>query len=252
MKKSLLIAAFGLVSVGANAQSFEEKTVLQETETEFYTIPTCYCKDGKPYFVVHSFDDIYDPDTDSWEDKDFGYAIYDENLSLIKEFSAKGFIAELAFLECGNPMDDENADFVFSQTLFNDDDAFEYMEEEIVDVNFDERVYDVLTNVKIMSEDGQELARITLDKPALNYYSRVVRLGETNYLLLTGNYFDTTMEYGSGEDYTLLYKINKASGSRASIQKVAMPKGMKSFPVRKHNGRTAKRGVQESRNLIVK
>ena len=86
MKKSLLIAAFGLVSVGASAQSFEEKPILPETQTGLSTIPSCYYKDGKPYFVVHSYQNFYNQDTFESTYEDYGYSIYDENLSLVKQF----------------------------------------------------------------------------------------------------------------------------------------------------------------------
>ena len=102
-----------------------------------------------------------------------------------------------------------------------------------------------------MSDNGREVTRITFEKPLLNYWPQIMRLGETDYLLVSGDYFDSSSEYGR-EDLTLFYKINKALGSRASIQKVDMPKGMKALPVLRQKSRTARKGTLVNRNIIVK
>ena len=124
---------------------------------------------------------------------------------------------------------------ILTQTLFNDDDKYEFFvtkrkvkkEETTNESDYDgdgindhkETRYSAkITAVEIVSEDGSVLNSIPIEGDYFDDLSIYTFNGE-NYLAL--------FTYGS-EYYIQLYRIDK--GSSSSLQKVAMPAGMKMFP----------------------
>lgn len=216
MKKQLLIAALGFMSLGSSAQMLEEKPImLKDMNNDFSTIPSCFCKDAKPYLVLYA-SEMYDLNNNGKYD-DF-YHIYDENLSLIKEITSENKIGCAYYLECGQAFDGDG--MYFSQTLFNDDDAFEYIE---YDCNEGEP-YFYSTYFRIVSDNGKELARVTFDKPVIAEFEfHVIRLGNKVYL----NVESYQSNYAS---YSKFFLINKSANGESAIREVEAPEALKAFP----------------------
>ena len=140
MKKQLLIALVGFMSVASNAQTFEEKPVSPLNFNYFTSIPACFCKDAKPYLVVSSLKRVFDGG-EYYGDYELSESyVYNDKLGLVKQFPAINTIVECVYSDFGKY--DAGGGFLFSQTLFNDDDAFEYVE---CDVIVDEDEYDYRT-----------------------------------------------------------------------------------------------------------
>lgn len=201
MKKQILIAALGFVSVGSFAQTFHEERVFPYENIS--SVPACYLKDAKPCLLVH--DDFYIsvPKRNVY--------VYDENLSLVKNWSFIGDAIYMYFENANNGAED--AEFFFSQTLFNDDDSFEYIVKETA--GSDESIL----ALKLMSDNGRELARISFDKPCSRVDIHIIHFGERDYMYLELNY---------GNDYKL-YSIDKSSNGQTAIQEVSQQAGLSVF-----------------------
>lgn len=217
MKKQILIAALGFVSMGSFAQTLQEKPVIY-CHGNMHGIPTVFTKNAKPYLEVE----------DQSEEGDITYYLYDENLSLVKSYLEKAdeSVIALDYIDCSSAVD--GRDFYFSQQLFNDDEAFEYVKADKNMVN--ENSY-YSTYMSVMSDDGKELTRVTFDKPVyyLNYI-HLVHIGEKNYIVVSSSYYDSSAEYGYGENFVKIYLINKATGGEVSIREVEQSEGLRAFP----------------------
>lgn len=248
MKKSLLIAAFGLVSVGAGAQTLEEKPIENENwgYTWWETIPKCYSKDA--YIVCYN-------ESDSEFRYDDQILIFDKNFSLVRHISADE-ILEAGICECGNLIG-ENPDLFVTQTLFNDDDAFEYFtvdeKEVIVGEGEQEYSHTVHTCLKVMSDNGTELARITFDKFICRLDPTIIRIEDNNYLVLSCTYFDSSHPWDGGESFQKLYLIDKNPSGQDAIREVEMPEGLKAFPAlaRKNQSVSIELGENAGGRLLV-
>ena len=247
MKKQLLIALVGFMSVASNAQTFEEKPVSPLNFNYFTSIPACFCKDAKTYLVVSSLKRVFDGG-EYYGDYELSESyVYNDKLGLVKQFPAINTIVECVYSDFGKY--DAGGGFLFSQTLFNDDDAFEYVE---CDVIVDEDEYDYRTTyMRVMSENGKELARITFDKPlrGIEYYDapELIRMGDKNYLYISTCYFD-----GWG-DFKRLYQINKSADGGDALQEVSMSEGLKAFPAlaRKNESVNIQLGSNAGGRLLV-
>lgn len=222
MKKSLLIAAFGLVSVGSYAQTFEEKPISLIQDGRLSTIPSCFVKDGGN-LLVNGYG--------LGEDK--GMYIYDANLTLVKHFPAQeGRVDNLYFIECGVVTDYKY--FTYSQTLFNNDDAFEYLVCDKTKIDDHDYPYTyTATYMKVMSDDGKELARINFGNTILftDCEFAIIHFGDYNkdYLLIEGCYYDDVLNT-YGEEFKKLYYIDKEANDKDAIREVEAPEVLKALP----------------------
>lgn len=212
MKKQILIAALGFVSMGSFAQTFHEVSGFPSTNIRG-GVPACYLKDGNPCILVM--------DEYSVEKKGNIY-VYDENLSLVKSWSVVGDIAFTYFTNANNGTED--AEVQFTQTLFNDDDSFEYFIEEnnIPEDGIGARYL----GLKLMSDNGKELARFPFEKPCVYYSMSLLHFDKKDYLLI-----EEVENYGNNEDKTFnIYSIEKSSNGQTAIQKVPQQAGLSVFP----------------------
>lgn len=225
MKKQLLIAFLGFMSEVSNAQTIGEEPVYKSDHNYFSTIPACCCKDAKPYLVVTTYkevyDDVYDRDYEAVES-----LICDEKFGLVKRIPvAKNLLSLISSdLEKGRYI----GEFIVSQTLFNDDAAFEYIDCDEVEIpnGYDWPKY-YSTYMRVMSDNGKELARLTFDKPLNSLLGSTLELihsGDKTYLYIRSYYFD------SEDRFEKLYQINKSSDGQDAIQEVTISEGLKAFP----------------------
>lgn len=232
MKKQILIAALGFVSVGSFAQTFHEESGFP---SEFIkSVPACYLKDAKPCLLVH--DDLYIPNTDKRS-----VYVYDENLSLVKSWSVVGDILYMTFTNANDGT--ENAEFFFSQTLFNDDDTFEYFVlEETGEGNVRKNIA-----LKLMSDNGSELARIPFDKPCGRCDVKIIHFSEKDYMLICGGYI------GDTDYFTKVYSIEKSSNGQTAIQEVPQQAGLSALAsfVRRNENVNIRLGNHASGRLQV-
>ena len=223
MKKQLLIAALGFMSVGASAQMLEEKPILTDLNNYLGTIPSCFVKDAKPYLVLEAIEP-YNNDVNNNGKYDSYYYIYDENLSLVKEITSENKIGIAYYLECGQAFDGDG--MYFSQTLFNDDDAFEYIEYDRNEGEPNEYGYGdpYSTYFRIVSDNGKELARVTFDKPVIaGFEFHVIRLGNKVYL-------NVESFQSNCASYRKFFLINKSANGESAIREVEAPEALQAFP----------------------
>ena len=209
MKKQLLIAALGFMSVGASAQLFEEQIALPDAN--IYAMKRIYAKDY--YFYVSN--------ANSCQGNIF-FTVFDKNMSLVKNISYKGCLAGLYYNDCeGFAIDD----LYLTQTLFNDDDAFEYLEP--VFPSFSQNPYENFASaIKVMSDNGKEVARITFDKPVYGAYMYfdLLRVDDKNYLRIITRYEDESGYFNK------FFLINKSANGESAIREVEAPEALKAFP----------------------
>lgn len=210
MKKQILIAALGFVSVGSFAQTFHEESGFPCAYTR--SVPACYLKDANPCLLVH--DDLYYVSNTDKRD----IYVYDKNLSLVKSWSFVGKAASMYFVNANNG--GEDAEFFFSQTLFNDDDSFEYFLQETTGEGADERTF----ALRVMSDNGRELARISFDEPLYRGVGiDIIHFDEKDYLLIDGMKENNV-------SFSKLYSIKKSSDGQTAIQEVPQQAGLSALP----------------------
>ena len=154
-----------------------------------------------------------------------------------EDYELKLGISCLYFTDFDEGSWDYDGYFYVTQTLFNDDERYEYIQpmfEYIVEktetdrdgdggIDYIETEYNVgLTGFKIMTTSGEELQRVDLDKT--DYYD-----GGFYLLKINGKYYLYLYVGGEGDDYyTYFYRINRET---SSIQQVGAPiKGMSVSP----------------------
>ena len=191
MKKIFLSMVMALACVGANAQ-VETTPIISSIDGLYgiYGIPDAYLYDRKEYIVGQG----------EYNNKLY---VYDEELKLVKEINSA---EEITSFEWRNMADNAYGSTTYlTQTLFNDDEKFEY----IVSIQGDNSSYGI-KGVKIMSESGKVLQTLFFNKNASDIY--VIQVGSNNYIGCCG--YDDMIKANTIN----LYKINKNSDpSKVSI-----------------------------------
>lgn len=190
MKKFFLSTIMALACVGANAQV--ETTPVSFGTESVYGIPNAYLYDRDEYMVSVE----YDNNNDRFPVK---ISVYDGNLKLVKEIkTTEGAL----YFEYKEICEGKREGCYLTQTLFNNDEKFEYM----VGIPDDDNTYRY-KGIKIMSEDGKVLQTLNL---SLGYEFMILRINGNSYLCAD--------ETDGENNYKSLYKINKSSDpSKVSI-----------------------------------
>ncbi len=132
------------------------------------------------------------------------FQVYDENLNLVKDIKTpEENILDFSYAKLQG---DDYGSVYLTQTLFNDDENFEY----VVAIPSDEGDY-YMDGIKVMSDDGKVLQTLTFETKMLSSYDySIYKMGNNYYLCFTAP---------ESEDYALnFYKINKSSDpSKVSI-----------------------------------
>ncbi len=176
--------------------------------------------------------------TEGWIYKDYDEVYYVEinyvadELEELERNSAKGSIYNRADITYFDYIVDAECSAVISQSLFNDDEKYEFLLPELAVFESSSENWNGNVNTtylhrpigfKIVSEDGVTLHSLILNEeknPDMRCYAYVTNLDDKTYLMV--NY------YASGEendyDVTRFYEIKK-DGSGTNIQKVREMRG---------------------------
>lgn len=187
-----------LACVGASAQV--ETTPVKLSCGEIYGIPESfvYGNDMTPLvFVLGDYQNVK------------GFSVYDEELNLVKEINVIEQPIQFGFYDMRSWTDMNPV--ILTQTLFNDDEKYEY----VVEISEDGDNYNGMSGIKIVSEDGEVLQTVNFD--ILEYsYVYIVKVGECVYLA-----FESV---GSGDNlYLDLYKINKSANDPTKVSVAVSP-----------------------------
>ena len=173
-----------------------------DTGNTFRFIPKVFAYQEKPCIYVNQGSDDYEPST-----KDF--VIFDENFEVIKRISniqAEG----IDFDDFDTFADD--IQFYLSQTLFNNDEKFEYI---TLIINESGNC----SGLQIRSETGDVLSTVTFNK-ASSYWNLnlgVFKMKSKVYLFVVAK----------GDDLTYIYRIDKET---STVQKVKTVEGINIMP----------------------
>ena len=230
----------GLMSIGSYAQTLQEKPATNLIDGAYaHGIPGIYTVGDEFYFEV-----LYDAEPTKCY-------LYDSNLSLMKSYTEKEDEKLLPFnyVDCKSSF--RSHDFCFTQNLFNNDDAFEYAK---LDKHKTNGYYTYSTYMSVMSETGKELIRITFDKPIITpTYVTLIHLGSKDYIMLNRSYYDSTADYGLGEDFTKVYLIDRYGNGQDAIREVETPEALKAIPslARKNQSVSIELGDNAGSHLLV-
>lgn len=274
MKKALLFGCLFMVSMTAAAQ---QVLTGKNITTDGYTlefIPGALCCDGKGYLTTQDDNNIYiydgdlqliktkpyttytNPDhitqqrlntsTNEWET----YEEYDEDY--INVFKSTITTIEGHDLD-GNMFGGYDGDFIATQSLFNNDEKFEFIEREyemdewvayeydsdddgIVDRRTIRRGYIQKADTRIVNEDGVVLFTI----PTTNNVS-LYRFGGSNYLVASNHDWEAEI---------LTYDFYKIDSETSSVRKVtSLPTAVAArFSLNGQQLSKARRGINIIRN----
>lgn len=195
MKKFFLFLALAISS-----STFGQTLVKTYDITKsFRFVPKTFTYQEKPCLYVRESDKI-DPSTR-------GFVIFDENFEVIKRISTNEAVS-VEFYDFDTFADEY--EFYFSQTLFNNDEKFEYIK---LIVNESGKY----SGLQIKSETGEVLSTVTFNN-ALSWCDlQVFKMKSKVYLLVVAKY----------EDLTYIYRIDKET---STVQKMKTVEGINIMP----------------------
>ncbi len=233
MKKILLSAALGAISLGALAQVADQPIVMGARRySEIYALPLQYTANNASYLV--------------YLDGDYGsmaetIKIYDENLNVVKTISRSittyereetiTYDGESPYTSHSTSYDYTEEPSLYStegvcygaympitQTLFNSDEKFEYLVPIYRNTTYTITDYQreckeevkgyVCKGYKIISDDNTEVGSITINEEQVAYVqeAEIIVIGEKTYLLLR-------VKNTNGTSYDYYYAIDKETSS---------------------------------------
>ena len=195
MKKITIVAAFLAIAIAGNAQTLTSKTISGEGP---YLIPKLFTSSGESLLYFMNSNTV---------------SIYDSDLSLVHTFKLKDGFKRIEFVDYDDNLFTygEGGKFIYcSQTLFNNDENFEY-------------VVETSEGYSVINEDGSVLFKF--DKKG-----HMIKIGGKIYWV---SYSD---------DGCIFYLINKQS---TSIEQVASVPGQKDqiFNIEGHQLSSPRHGV---------
>lgn len=265
LRKGMAVCATVLMGANVMAQSLN---FTKEFEGEFWpnTINTQLTKDGIPRIVINERTSYEKVGYDNYLTRLIKLTILDSSLSIEKEFtsgplfeefedisvrfkyiadeqveieriSAKGGIYyedEIPYWDIITNSDFDERSAKISQTLFNDDDKYEFILPEMAvfettyedwwdethEITFVTNYEHRVIGYKIVSEDGTILHKIILNEekdPDMRCNANIMSIGEKNYLVIYIYYRASGTE--DNIMVTRFYEIKKDSNG-ANIQKV--------------------------------
>lgn len=193
MKKFFLYLALA-VSSSAFGQTLVKT---YDTGNTFRFVPKVFAYQEKPCIYVNQRSDS--------NTKDF--VIFDENFEVIKRIS--NIEAEdIEFYDFDTFADDNQ--FYLSQTLFNNDEKFEY-------ITLIENNSGNCSGLQIKSETEDVLSTVTFNNAYSNCYLQVFKIKSKMYLLVVAE----------DDDLTYIYRIDKET---STVQKVKTVEGINIMP----------------------
>lgn len=231
--RKLLLGVFSILAINAQGQSFGEPQTFENycnfvhffvNEHYFYTTTTN--SNGKDCTV-----DIYNDDLRSIKT----FTIQDAKTQYVQEPQIGTIAHELIPVSIRNSGYDIQDDPEITQTLFNNDEKWEYIRGTFVYAEEDENNYKrkfyKLTKAEILNENGKLLATIPLEaisgkggssQPDVWLY--IVQMGDNYYL------YNETEDYKDGEynSISVFYKITK--GNNDTGVKFTKTASFKNYP----------------------
>lgn len=236
--KRLLLGIFATIALNVHGQSIEKPITIND-----------YCDFIFSFADEHYFYTV----SDNSNKKDCTINIYNDGLHKVQTIVAKNAMYDQSLpIEVGatayslircdikHARYDGGEESIITQTLFNNDNKWEYVRGTFVGTiekhdNYERKILK-LTKAEIVNEDGKVLAEIPIDAiPAENSsnfepYFEVVRMGENHYL-----YRETD---GKGEDNpnptSVFYRISPNGSTGVKFTKAAEFKGYPN-PVRQND-----------------
>lgn len=185
MKKFFVSTIIALACVGASAQV--ETTPVKLGEGGIYGIPESYSYNYTDHMVLVEFD----------YDKNAGdIRVYDEDINLVKEIKVAEEPLSLSYKNLSG--DSDYATMYLTQTLFNNDEKFEY----VVGIEADNN--SGISGFKIVSEDGEVLQTVNFGMSSSEEVE-IIEIGMNTYFAFMMKENNDSWEY-----YINLYKINKS------------------------------------------
>jgi len=195
MKKFFLFLALAISS-----STFGQTLVkTYDTGKSFRFVPKTFTYQEKPCLYVRESNKI-DPSTRA-------FVIFDENFEEIMRLS--NIEAESVELYDFDTFADEY-DFYLSQTLFNNDEKFEY-------ITLIKNESDECSGLQIKSETGDVLSTVTFNKASFYCYLGLFKMKSKVYLFVVAE----------DDDLTYIYRIDKET---STVQKVKSIEGMNIMP----------------------
>ena len=190
--------------------------------------PVAYCQEGEDYLVERfyfSSSRVCNIYNSSWQ----------------KVHTVTDFVEGVALIGSANQSYQGEDDFLFSQTLLNDDAEFEYMVAKKREVNVENYPYWETYGFKIMQTNGNCLADITL--PTVNEFLEAPR-----FILLK----DKLYLFFIYDSIAYLYEVNRG-GSSNVLKLVAENKNVAGYPnpVQRGEVYTVDGGKRSLKNAVV-
>lgn len=227
--KKILLSGMLFASLGVDGQILGDK-IENATIGRLEVLPAAFTSDNKSYFISVEEDEY---------DNTVGFQVYNDKLESIKKIDLNGVSIGFQYYDfsffCG-----EGYGIDISQTLFNNDDKYEYVRCIYEDTDggegFDEEV-----GFEIVNEDGKVLQSIRYATPMPWPYYEVIKINDKLY-------------WGSRSDYDYHYDewYEITPGSGTGLKKVQIPVGLSVLPslAKRHQSITIE-ADDESKNREV-
>lgn len=251
MNYILLFLFAAMTALTANAQVVTEaKSIIIDND---YYIPEAFrYTSGSACSIAFKYFGNYEMQQDGSYDGYCEAYIYDENLNIAKtlRFPGEDYPPYLPYYDYN--LGDEGKELEFTQTLFNDDEKFEYVTY-ITERRLDEYgdYIDATIGLNIVSEDGTILQSLYLPEGRKKIFdfelARIYAYGK-NYYLAFGEFQDK-----DGECYVDFYKINKDASDPSKVSISTEPKRMSVSPrmVGRNEDITVAAETEDLRDVVV-
>lgn len=237
MKKILLLGML-ITSLSMQAQIIGDKIEnapgsVDAFLTSYNTIPPIFSSDNKAYFLDYSSDEY----------NDF-INVYNDELQQVRRFQANG-LSNIYYCDTNNASWISSINkLVVTQTLFNNDEKFEYLryitEEKETEEYYEHPIWDDSTStiigweidtitttstydigVEIVNESGSVLQSLYFETPRINETCNLVKINDKFYFIVMG---DDWAEPANPEWYVF------TPGSGTGLKKVQLPTGLSVMP----------------------
>ena len=188
--------------------------------------PVAYCQEGEDYLVERFY-----------SSNSHVYNIY--NSSWQKVHTVTDFVEGVALTGSANQSYQGEDDFLFSQTLLNDDAEFEYMVEKTIEVDEGGYSDEQICGIRIMQTNGNCLADITFPEASSLETCQFIQLKDKMYFSVEANSL-------------LFYEVNR-EGSSNVLKLVAETKNVTGYPnpVQRGEVYTVDAGKRSLKNAVV-
>lgn len=200
MKRTLLSIIFATCAIFGSAQKIGEPIQIpNHYNRKIYLTPSCFTKNGETLVVI--------PVSDDTEEGIKALNIYDNDFKLIKAITVRKSLSGPIYCSSNDLSGSEGRLYV-TQTLFNNDDKFEYLQE-------------LENGLNIVSEDGTVLQTITYTNK--NTYVRyIINIDNKMYIM-------TLTEDSENSHY--FYTFYPITRTATGVNSVGAPKRLHVSPM---------------------